>query len=94
MNTAIEIAAKRGKTGTALSAIERQKKARAALVEERKRESATSPDPPNKSAHRRGAPRGDRGGAYPVRGGDAGRNTDNPVAHRLSYCAVIRWQSH
>ena len=41
MNTAIEIAAKRGKTGTALSAIERQKKARAALVEERKRESAT-----------------------------------------------------
>jgi len=41
MNPAIEVAAKRGKTGTALSAIERQKKARAALVEERKRESAT-----------------------------------------------------
>jgi len=40
VNAAIEIAAKRGKTG-ALSAIERQKKARAALVEERKRESAT-----------------------------------------------------
>ena len=35
MNTAIEVAAKRGKTGTALSAIESQKKARAALVEER-----------------------------------------------------------
>jgi len=41
MNTAIEVAAKRGRTGTALSAIESQKKARAALVEERKRESAT-----------------------------------------------------
>ena len=35
MNTAIEVAAKRGKTGIALSAIESQKKARAALVEER-----------------------------------------------------------
>jgi len=41
MNAAIEVAAKRGKTGTALSAIESPKKTRAALVEERKRESAT-----------------------------------------------------
>src|SRR5713226_7393806 len=41
MNTAIEVAAKRGKTRTSLSAIESPKKARAALVEERKRESAT-----------------------------------------------------
>ena len=40
MNPAIEVAAKRGKTGTALSAIESQKKARGAVVEERKRESA------------------------------------------------------
>jgi hypothetical protein len=37
MNGAIEVAAKRGKTGTALSAIESPKKARATLVEERKR---------------------------------------------------------
>jgi hypothetical protein len=41
MNTAIEVAAKRGKTGTSLSAIESPKKARAPLVEERKQESAT-----------------------------------------------------
>src|SRR5262249_24209534 len=41
MNAAIEVAAKRGKTGTALAAIESPKKTRAAPVEERKRESAT-----------------------------------------------------
>jgi len=41
MNTEIEVAAKRDKTCTSLSAIESPKKARAALVEERKRESAT-----------------------------------------------------
>jgi hypothetical protein len=40
-NTAIEVAAKRGKTRTSLSAIVSPKKARAALVEERNRESAT-----------------------------------------------------
>jgi hypothetical protein len=42
MNTAIEVAAKRGKTGTALSAIESQHKARTALVDERNREAGTA----------------------------------------------------
>ena len=38
---AIEEAAKRGKTNTALSAMEAQRKARASLVDERKREAGT-----------------------------------------------------
>ncbi len=41
IDSAIEEAARRGKTNTALSAIEGQRKARAALVDERKREAAT-----------------------------------------------------
>jgi hypothetical protein len=41
VNTAVEEAARRGKTNAALSAIEGQRKARAALVEERKREAGT-----------------------------------------------------
>jgi hypothetical protein len=41
VDTAIEEAAKRGKTSTALSAIEGQRKARAGLVDERKREAGT-----------------------------------------------------
>jgi hypothetical protein len=41
VDTAIEEAAKRGKTSAALSAIEGQRKARAGLVDERKREAGT-----------------------------------------------------
>ncbi len=40
IDTTIEEAAKRGRTTAALSAIDGQKKARAALVDERKREAA------------------------------------------------------
>jgi hypothetical protein len=42
IDTAIEEAAKRGKTNTAVSAIEGQRKARASLADERKREAAES----------------------------------------------------
>jgi hypothetical protein len=42
IDSAIEEAAKRGKTNAALSAIEGQRKARAGLVEERKREAGTA----------------------------------------------------
>jgi hypothetical protein len=41
IDTVIEEAAKRGKTNTALSAMEGQRKARAALVDERNREAGT-----------------------------------------------------
>jgi len=41
IDTAIEEAARRGKTNTALSAMEAQKKARAGLVDERRREAGT-----------------------------------------------------
>jgi cell division protein FtsB len=41
IDSAIEEAARRGKTNTALSAMEAQKKARVSLVDERKREAAT-----------------------------------------------------
>jgi hypothetical protein len=41
IDTAIEEAARRGKTATALAAIESQKRARAALADERKREAGT-----------------------------------------------------
>jgi hypothetical protein len=44
VDTAIEEAAKRGKTNAALSAIEGQRKARAGLVDERKREAGTLAD--------------------------------------------------
>jgi hypothetical protein len=41
IDSAIEVAARRGKTDTALSAMEGQQKARAGLVDERKREAVT-----------------------------------------------------
>jgi hypothetical protein len=44
IDSAIEEAARRGKTNTALSAIEGQRKARAGLVDERRREAATLAD--------------------------------------------------
>src|SRR5260370_1330935 len=44
IDSAIEEAAKRGRTNTALSAIDGQKKARAGLVEERRREASTLVD--------------------------------------------------
>jgi hypothetical protein len=41
IDSAIEVAARRGKTNTALSAMEGQRPARTALVDERKREAST-----------------------------------------------------
>ncbi len=41
IDSAVEAAARRGKTNTALSAIETQKKARASVADERKREAST-----------------------------------------------------
>jgi len=63
-----EEGAKRGKTNTALSAIDGQRKARAALVDDRNRE-AGAPGKPEGGTRQCGRPKppdGDRGGADPL----------------------------
>jgi hypothetical protein len=92
IDRAVEEAARRGKTATALSAIEGQRRTRAGLVDERKREAETlSPFKPNAPASLQGPANRDGSRTDYVRGRDLWccRSRDgNPMADR-AYGAVL-----
>ncbi len=69
IDSAIEEAARRGKTNTALSAIEGQRQRRQAIADERKREAGTSGSPPSgtRLSGRQGAADGNRKRTDPLR---------------------------
>jgi hypothetical protein len=86
IDLAIEEAARRGRTVTALTAIESQRRARAELVDERRREAGALCGRTADRARQRGRPRQDGGiggGADPIRGRRLRRHRSgdgNPVA--------------
>jgi hypothetical protein len=93
MNAAIRGCSQAGRDLAPACLRSRARRARATLVEERKRESASGDSPDRtRTGGRQGAPSRDRGGTYPVRRGAAGRRyrqrVDNPVAYR-AYGTVL-----
>jgi hypothetical protein len=83
IDSAVEEAAKRGRTNAALSAMEGQRRARAGLVDERKREAGTSWQPCKQNAPR-WPPKGARLRRKPHRSGTWRRSLVLPTKRRQS----------
>jgi hypothetical protein len=92
IDSAIEEAAKRGKTNTALSAMEAQRRVRVSLVDERNREAGTlgSPESGTRECGRQGPADRDRGRTHPVcRRALIGADTDSKRAIRWLIALMV-----